>query len=68
MEPGSYRRGPRLDGDELAVGLVHRLASFVEVPQVQEHLADQLVLLNKSQLDRAQRKLLLQYPRKSLTG
>ena len=47
MEPGSHRRSPRLDRDELAVGLVHRLAGLVEVPQVKEHLADQLVLFNE---------------------
>ena len=50
VEPCSHRRSPRLDRDELAVGLVHRLAGLVEVPQVQEHLADQLVLFNERKL------------------
>ena len=44
VEPCCDRGRPRLDGDELAVRLVDRLAGLVEVPKIQEHLADQFVL------------------------
>ena len=43
MEPGSHRWRPRLHRDKLPVWLVHRLGGLLEVPQVQEHLADELV-------------------------
>jgi hypothetical protein len=50
VESGSHCWRPRLDGDELAVGLVDSLAGLVEVPKVQEHLADQLVLVNGNEV------------------
>jgi hypothetical protein len=50
VESGSHCRRSRLDGDELAVGLVDGLAGLVEVPEVQEHLADQLVLVNGNEV------------------
>ena len=44
VEPCRDGRGPRLDRDELPVRFVDSFASLVEVAQVQEHLADQLIL------------------------
>jgi hypothetical protein len=44
VKPCCDRWRPRLDGDELAVRLVDRLAGLVEVPKIQEHLTDQFVL------------------------
>ena len=44
VEPCRDGWSPRLDRNELPVGFVDSFAGLVEIAQVQEHLADQLVL------------------------